>query len=102
MRNVADKALRSVYSTACGAAVGGGPILTRAVILAQLYELATNYGKIDYGWLDMPSWTGWMPNDLSTQEVYNFLKTKNPERSTPRGWPNWGNVSKIAPCFRSR
>ena len=35
----------------------------RAVILAQLYELATEYGEIPYFWLDMMNWA---PPDLST------------------------------------
>lgn len=51
----------------------------RAVILAQLHELATRYGKIPYFWLDMPHWTGWLAKDLSEQELYNFLKNINPD-----------------------
>ena len=48
----------------------------RAIILAQLYELATNYGKIPYFWIDMMNWA---PKDLPTQEVYDLLKSINPE-----------------------
>ncbi len=48
----------------------------RAIILAQLHELATNYGKIPYFWLDMKSWG---PADLSAQEIYDSLKNVNPE-----------------------
>ena len=51
----------------------------RAIILAQLHELATNYGKIDYFWLDMPHCTGWLAKDLSQQELYDSLKNINPE-----------------------
>ncbi len=47
----------------------------RAVILAQLYELATEYGEIPYFWLDMMNWA---PPDLSTQEIYDALKTLQP------------------------
>ncbi len=46
----------------------------RAIILAQLHELATRYGKIPYFWLDMPHLTGWLAKDLSQQELYDSLK----------------------------
>ncbi len=48
----------------------------RAIILAQLHELAINYGKIPYFWLDMKSWD---PADLSAREIYDSLKNVNPE-----------------------
>ena len=47
----------------------------RAIILAQLYELATQYGEIPYFWIDMKNWA---PADLSTQEIYDGLKTLQP------------------------
>jgi hypothetical protein len=47
----------------------------RAVILAQLYELASNYGEIPYFWIDMMNWA---PKDLPTQEVYDLLKNLQP------------------------
>jgi alpha-L-fucosidase len=47
----------------------------RAVILAQLYELATQYGEIPYFWMDMMNWA---PPDLSTQEIYDALKGLQP------------------------
>ena len=47
----------------------------RALILAQLYELATEYGEIPYLWLDMMNWA---TPDLSTQEIYDALKTLQP------------------------
>jgi alpha-L-fucosidase len=47
----------------------------RAIILAQLYELATRYGEIPYFWLDMKCWA---PADLSTQEIYDCLKSLQP------------------------
>ena len=50
----------------------------RAIILAQLHELATQYGDIDYFWLDMPHHTGWLTADLSQQEIYDSLKNVNP------------------------
>jgi alpha-L-fucosidase len=46
----------------------------RAIILAQLHELASRYGKIAYFWLDMPHLTGWLAKDLSQQEIYDSLK----------------------------
>ena len=48
----------------------------RAIILAQLYELATNYGKIPYFWIDMMNWA---PQDLPAQEVYDLLKSLQPD-----------------------
>ena len=47
----------------------------RAIILAQLYELATQYGAIPYFWIDMKCWA---PADLSTQEIYDCLKSLQP------------------------
>ena len=51
----------------------------RAIILAQLHELATRYGKIAYFWLDMPHLTGWLAKDLSQQELYDSLKNIDAE-----------------------
>ena len=48
----------------------------REKILAQLYELATHYGKIPYFWIDMGCW---MPANLKPREVYDMLKAINPE-----------------------
>ena len=48
----------------------------REMILAQLHELATKYGKIPYFWIDMSHWG---PAKLKTQEIYNLLKSSNPE-----------------------
>ena len=47
----------------------------RAIVLAQLYELATQFGEIPYFWLDMMNWA---PPDLSIQEIYDELKTLQP------------------------
>ncbi len=47
----------------------------RAIILAQLYELATEYGEIPCFWLDMKNWA---PPDLGSQEIYDTLKTLQP------------------------
>jgi Alpha-L-fucosidase len=47
----------------------------RATVLAQLYELATQFGEIPYFWLDMGNWA---PPDLSIQEIYDALKTLQP------------------------
>jgi alpha-L-fucosidase len=47
----------------------------RALILAQLYELAKRYGKIPYFWIDMMNWA---PDDLSAQEVYDVLRSLQP------------------------
>jgi alpha-L-fucosidase len=51
----------------------------RAIILAQLHELATNYGPIPYFWLDMPHQTRWLAKDLGHQELYDMLRNINPE-----------------------
>jgi len=48
----------------------------RAMILAQLHELATKYGRIPYFWIDMGRW---MPADLTPREIYDMLKAANPE-----------------------
>jgi hypothetical protein len=48
----------------------------RAIILAQLYELATQFGEIPYFWIDMKCWG---PTDLSTQEIYDCLKSLQPQ-----------------------
>jgi len=48
----------------------------RSIILAQLYELAANYGKIPYFWIDMMNWA---PRDLPAQEVYDLLKGLQPD-----------------------
>ncbi len=47
----------------------------RAIILAQLHELANRYGEIPYFWIDMGTWR---PKDLSPQEVYAVLKNSQP------------------------
>jgi alpha-L-fucosidase len=47
----------------------------RATILAQLYELATQFGEISYFWIDMKNWA---PADLSTQDIYDALKNLQP------------------------
>lgn len=47
----------------------------RAIILAQLHELATRYGEIPYFWIDMFRWG---PADLTPQELYDLLKNINP------------------------
>jgi hypothetical protein len=46
-----------------------------AVILAQLHELAAQYGEIPYFWLDMMNWA---PPDLHAQELYDALKGLQP------------------------
>lgn len=51
----------------------------RAIILAQLHELAANYGPIPYFWLDMPRHTGWLAEDLSMREIYDSLKNVHAE-----------------------
>ena len=48
----------------------------RAIILAQLCELATRYGEIPYFWIDMKLWG---PPDLSAQEIYDALKLQQPK-----------------------
>ncbi len=51
----------------------------RALILAQLHELATKYGPIPYFWIDMARLDlGWLTPDLSQQEIYDSLKNVNP------------------------
>lgn len=47
----------------------------KAVILAQLYELAKDYGKIPYFWIDMMNWA---PEDLPPQLVYDVLRNLQP------------------------
>ena len=58
---------------------GGGQWMAhpnaRAIILAQLHELATRYGEIPYFWIDMPYWR---PANLSPQEVYDAIKNAQP------------------------
>lgn len=54
---------------------GGKNPEARAIILAQLYELASNYGEIPYFWIDMMNWA---PKDLPAQEVYDLLKNLQP------------------------
>ena len=48
----------------------------RAIILAQLHELASRYGEIPYFWIDMGNWR---PADLSPQEIYDALKNQQPK-----------------------
>jgi len=48
----------------------------RAIILAQLHELATRYGEIPYFWIDMKCWG---PANLSAQEIYDALKNAQPQ-----------------------
>ena len=47
----------------------------RAIILAQLHELATSYGEISYFWIDMGNWR---PGNLSPQEIYDAIKNEQP------------------------
>jgi len=47
----------------------------RAIILAQLYELATRFGEIPFFWIDMMCWA---PASLSTEEIYDELKGLQP------------------------
>jgi hypothetical protein len=49
------------------------------MILAQLHELAVNYGPIPYFWLDMPHHAKWLAKDLEEQEIYDMLKNINPD-----------------------
>ena len=48
----------------------------RAIILAQLHELASRYGEIPYFWIDMMNWA---PGNLSAQEVYDAIKNQQPK-----------------------
>ena len=48
----------------------------RALILAQLHELATRHGAIPYFWIDMMNWA---PKNLTAQEIYDSLKNVNPK-----------------------
>jgi hypothetical protein len=48
----------------------------RAIILAQLHELATKFGEIPYFWIDMGFWG---PANLSTQEMYDAIKNEQPD-----------------------
>lgn len=48
----------------------------KEIILAQLTELAENYGEIYAFWLDMQCWTD---TSLTAQESYNLLKNRNPK-----------------------
>jgi hypothetical protein len=48
----------------------------RAIILAQLHELASRYGEIPYFWIDMGNWR---PADLSPQEIYDLIKNQQPK-----------------------
>jgi alpha-L-fucosidase len=47
----------------------------RAIILAQLNELATKFGDIPYFWIDMVCWR---PGNLSIQEIYDSIKNAQP------------------------
>lgn len=48
----------------------------KEIIMAQLSELAENYGEIFEFWLDMHCWCD---TSLSSQEIYDLLKNKNPK-----------------------
>ncbi|HUV62883.1 MAG TPA: alpha-L-fucosidase [Sedimentisphaerales bacterium] len=48
----------------------------RALILAQLHELAANYGPIPYFWIDMMNWA---PANITTREIYDSLKNISPK-----------------------
>lgn len=56
--------------------LNGNRKMDRATVLAQLDELATHYGSIPYFWIDMMDWA---PQDLTTQEVYDWIKMRQPE-----------------------
>jgi alpha-L-fucosidase len=47
----------------------------RAIVLAQLAELASRYGEIPYFWIDMKHWG---PDNLSAQEIYDAIKNQQP------------------------
>jgi alpha-L-fucosidase len=47
----------------------------RAIILAQLHELASRYGEIPYFWIDM---VNWRPDNLSPQEIYDSIRNQQP------------------------
>ena len=60
----------------------------KETILAQLTELAENYGEIYEFWMDMQCWAD---TSLTTQEIYNLLKSKAPKdfgafQSACAGW----------------
>jgi hypothetical protein len=48
----------------------------RAIILAQLHELASRFGKIPYFWIDMGIWR---PPNLSPREIYDAIKNQQPK-----------------------
>jgi alpha-L-fucosidase len=48
----------------------------KEIIIAQLKELSENYGDIYEFWLDMHCWCD---TSLSPQEIYNFLRSENPD-----------------------
>ncbi|HOD80754.1 MAG: Alpha-L-fucosidase [Planctomycetes bacterium ADurb.Bin126] len=47
----------------------------RAIILAQLHELASRYGEVPYFWIDMGNWR---PENLSPQEIYDSIRNQQP------------------------
>lgn len=48
----------------------------RSILLAQLRELLENYGDLFLLWLDMGCWR---PENLSIQEIYDFVKSIQPD-----------------------